>query len=242
MSGIRPYLEIKSLQDERRGIVQALIQEFNPSLEDIAVDALWVSLFAENYKKRVIDTFDKPEIGVTTELFRKRYKRRTLSDFKFYYPTHLLDSLLSVILTIDELSGKPIDIGEVQITVNVFPYEFDEELITMLADSITAKLPYKNAVRIISAADNTLTPNFFKQFTHVFKYDIFGEETANFQNNLINQPIPEVKFIVPDVFIKEPEIPMSPTDMLIATGAVLFNSLQIIPWNHTLYDCKFDKV
>lgn len=242
MAAIKPYLEIKSLQDERRGIVQAMIQEFNPSLEDIAVDALWVSLFAENYKNRVIDNFDKPEIGVTTAKFKERYKKRTISDFKFYYPTNMLENMFQVILSIDELSGKPIEVGEVQITVNVHPYDFDDEICQELAESITAKLPYKNSVKIINVPDEEMGSLFFKQFTHVFKYDVLGETTRNFQSGLEKNPIPEVKFIIPDVFIKDPDLPMSPADMLIASGAVLSNFLQIIPWSHRLYDCKFDKM
>lgn len=219
------------MYDVKRAVIEKLL---NPSVT-------FDEGFAKTYKERRIDIFNKPEIGVTQEAYAELYKNRDISIFMGkILPTPLLTSVLGIILDFDQLVGKPINLGTITHHVNIYPYELDDDLANSLTESLSAVLPYTHDIVLVKVPPKELVPSYFRKFDHVFKYDLLGENSEEFCKSLPTNPIKDVKFHIPDLFMKEPgnDLQGSPKDVILKMSVVLAPFITLIPISHAVYDYK----
>lgn len=223
------YTDITSLFDMRAGILQKLLGD-RAKFKDVYT----------KYGSRIIDDFIKPEFGITNEDFNAAFDERTISDFQYFYPTNLLTSIFPIIMDVEQLTGMPINIKAVNLTVNMWPFEPDQELLDEFRDNITKTLRYKHSLNIISSPNDDLRLSYFKQFTHVFKYDLLGRTSKNFMNNADATQIPGTKFLVPALKVKEDDKVAGTAEELIMKVAVVLSAhLTLIPINPHIFDSKY---
>ena len=230
MRVISVYTELGCLYDERRAIIERLL----PAGEK------WETTFEKLYLDRRIDWFEKPEIGVTMEKYKAAMAARDITLFTSILPTSLLTRILTLILDVDQMIGKPINIGTVGFTINCHPYVLDADMKQELETSLLAVLPYNAEIVLVDKPNNQLTASYFRPFTHVFKYDILGEASEAFCKTLAESPIKDVKFFVPDLYAKDPETKTFavPEEVIQKMGIMLSSALTLIPIRHQVYDYR----
>ncbi len=227
---VNVYTELGCLYDERRAIIERLL----PQGES------WENTFEALYQERRIDWFEKPEIGVTMERYRKAMAERDITLFTAILPTSLMTRILTLVLDVDQMIGKPINIGKVGITVNCWPYELDDEMKVDLEESLKAVVPYEADFTFIFVPDNKVTASFFRPYTHVFKYNLLGEGGKAFVETIADNPIKDVKFYVPDLYARNPETDIfaEPEEVIQKMGVMLAPALSLFPVRHQVYDYR----
>lgn len=221
------YTDLDCLVDVRRSILQRLIgdRDFDKTFP--------------NYRSRKIDRFTKPGLDFTDEDYLKAYEDRNLYDLSGVKETPLMTKLLVMILNIDKLVGKPISINKVILTVNLNHYDgFDESLQQEFRDTLNRAMRFNHEVRFVNIKESSQVPSMFKQYTHVFKYDLLLSKNYKlFFDEIADNPLPNTKFIVPSLFLKEnTQLEGTPEDLIFATSIMLAHNLILIPWDVNLYN------
>jgi len=237
------YAELHTLYDYRRGLIQWLLTEdFQGSDEARKAegDRLWDVHFAKSYKERRFDFFEYPDFNINRKRFDELFEKRSLQHFLMYYPTNFMDDMIKVILDQEGLSEKPINIQGIDLHVNIWPYQFDEET---EADFIKyAKSAFKGLadVKVISVNNTNLTPLFYRQFAYVFKYDLMMSQASEaFNATLSETPIPDTTIVIPDILIEESEhIIGLISDRIHAVAKVLALVVKMVPVAHAFYDYR----
>jgi len=237
---INVYVPLDSLFDYKQGLICKLATDETQDLPARLVQAaqLWSTKIQERYRKRNIDDFNYPELGVTHDQFVEAYENRTVEDFVFYTPSNLSSLLAKYILELELEYEQMNDIRSFKVVVNTFPYQLDEDLSNALHDSLTQRFNGNQEVVLMYKDDRTATPSFYRSFTHVFKYDIFlGKAYENFFKYLVTEPIPDVVFFVPDLFKSiEEYITNTPAAVIDGIGLALSNQMGIRAIPHYAYD------
>lgn len=222
------YTDLDCLVDMRRSILQKLIGE-NKDFEKTF----------PNFKKRVIDNFAKPGLNFTNDDYERAYSERGLIDLIGIKPTPLMFKLLVMILNIDKLVGKPINVNKVNLTINLNHYDgFDDELKQELLNTLKNNMRFNHEVTFVNIREVNQLPSYFNQFTHVFKYDLLLNKAYKpFFDRLAEEPIPNTKFIVPALYFKENKyIEASPEELIMASSTLLLPNIVLIPWDINLYN------
>lgn len=221
------YVDLDCFVDVRRSILQSLIGDMN-------FDKTF-----PNYRKRRIDSFATPSLPFTDEEYKQRYEGRNINDLAGVIETPLMSKLLVLILNVDKLIGKPINVNKVNITVNLNHYNdgFNDELCNEFKAALTRGMRFNHTVDFINVPESRQTSLFFKSFSHVFKYDLLlSKEYHHFLEGLEKHPIPETKFIVPSLLLKENAVLQNtPEEMILATSVMTSSFLKLIPWDVQLY-------
>lgn len=220
------YVDLDCFVDVRRSILQSLIGEMD-------FDKTF-----PNYRNRRIDSFATPSLPFTDEDYKQRYDNRNLSDLAGVIETPLMSKLLIIILNVDKLIGKPININKVNITINLNRYDgFNDELCNEFKAALTRGMRFNHSVDFVSIPASQQNSAFFKPFSHVFKYDLLlSKDYIHFLESLEKNPIPETKFIVPPLLLKENNVLQnSPEEMILATSVMTSSFLKLIPWDVKLY-------
>lgn len=220
------YVDLDCFVDIRRSILQTLIG-------DMDFDKTF-----PNYRKRRIDTFATPSLPFTEEQYKQRYDNRNLSDLAGVIETPLMSKLLIIILNVDKLIGKPININKVNLTVNLNRYDgFNDELRNEFSAALTRGMRFNHSINFVNVPVSQQNSTFFKAFSHVFKYDLLlSKDYFHFLESLEKNPIPETKFIVPSLLLKENNVlHNSPEEMIMATSIMTSSYLKLIPWDVQLY-------
>lgn len=237
------FAEMHTLYDYRRGLISWLLTEdFQGTLDERKAegDRLWDLHFAKSYKERRFDYFEYPEHNINRARFDELYAKRSLEHWLFYYPTNFMDDLLKVILEQENLSEKPISIQGLDLHVNIWPYQFDEEdQANFIAYCKTAFRGMVN-VKIMNIDSTNLTPLFYRQFAYVFKYDLMMSQSSEALNKTLSEtPIPDTAVIVPDILIQESEhFTGLISDRIHAVAAILGLVIKLVPINHRFYDYR----
>lgn len=250
------YADVDSFFDYRRGLLQYLMTEkdfpegYNPKTEQEAFermedrksqgDKLWALHVERNYQERRFDTFNYPQFDINEEKFKAIYKERSLKHWAtgMFYPTRLIKQLVTRIIDIESLTDKPIDIKEVRLYVNTFPYVLDEALTAELVESIRYGLKGLVAVKAIYSDPATHTAQFYGQYNYVFRYNMMHDESSEaFSESFKEHPIPETAFVLPDVLVRDNDTFAGEVkDWMIASFLWLGPALKLLPIEHSLYD------
>lgn len=251
---IEAYADVDSLFDYRRALIQKFITQGmtglsdNPTEEEetafierrrLEGDKLWDLYVAKNYQERRMDTFQYPFIQFDKFKLKELVKARTIKDWGFgYYPTNFMSKFLKVVIDQEQLTEAPISIKGVVLTINVFPYEFDEALNEALIAHCKTRFSGRVDVKVISADVRDATVNYYKQFHYVFKYDLLlNEEHKPLMESIGNPPIPNTTFIVPDLLVLENEaFEGSIGDRIFACSLGTAAVFKVVPIDRSFYD------
>lgn len=238
---LKIYTEILGLYDYRRGLLQWLMTEGivnDDELRKREGDRLWNLHMAANYKERRMDTFEFPMLGINKAKFDALFNEHKLEHWLMFYPTNMAKQLLRKVIELEQLSEKPIDIKGVTLYVNTWPYMFDGVLQDELVASLEHSFGGRFEVKLQYADMRDAEPYHYQQYDYVFKYDILGENTKNFQTKIKAQPIPDVTFVVPDILAREVEaFEGSVAERIFAYSVTVVTVVKIVPISHDFYDC-----
>lgn len=221
------YTDLDCLVDVRRNILQRLIG-----------DRDFVKTFP-NYDSRKMDRFAKPGLDFTDADYIKAYENRNLLDLQGVIETPLMSKLLVMILNIDKLIGKPININKVNLVINLYRYDgFDEELQAEFKQALDRGMRFNHEITFVNVKPSDQTPYFFNKFTHVFKYDLLlSKEYRRFFEELPDFSIKSAKFVVPALFLKENhELQGTPEDLIMSAFFMVSPHITLIPWDVKLYN------
>lgn len=238
---LRIYVELDSLFDFRRGLVQKQLvagKRFNSDAERvIEADRLWEMYVEKRYRKRVLDVFDIPELNVSTEQYRKDLKARTITDFEMYHPSAIEKSMFKMIMDLEMMEDTTPSIKGATLYVNTFPYLLDDELNAQLRDSVSRRFGGRYGVEIVHSDPSAFTALTYGQYDYVFKYDILLGNYEWFLRSLMDTQIPGTTFIVPSLFHEMNEmVKGTPEDMIYAVAPTLSPAVKIVPCSVEVYD------
>jgi len=251
---IEAYADVDSLFDYRRALIQKFITAGMTGLKDNATedevaefnerrrlegDKLWDLYVARNYQQRRMDTFEYPFIQFDKAKLKALVKQRSIKDWAFgYYPTNFMNKFLKVVVDQEQLTEAPISIKGVVLTINVFPYEFDDALSESLVAHCKTRFGGRVDVKVISADTRSATVNYYKQFDYVFKYDLLlNEEYKPLMDSIGSPPIPGTTFIVPDLLVQENEaFEGSIGDRIFACSLGVAAVFKVVPIDRSFYD------
>lgn len=239
---ISVLIPLDSLFDYRQGLICKLISKEEDDLAQRLVDSalLWDEHIKDAYANRVYDKYDYPALGLTEDKFEQAYAQRSIDDFAFYTPSNLLKVLLKSVLEVETDYDQTRNISSFTWTINTFPYQLDDDYREIIRDSIEQRFGKRYVVKFIHADESLATPSFYSSFNYVFKYDLLlSKNNERFMKHLATEPIPDVVFFVPDLFIKREEfITGKPIDVINAFAYALGNNISIRAVPHAFYDCE----
>lgn len=180
------YLPLDAILDTRMG-----------TLAKMDIEHAVRVLNTGSYHKRVTDIFE----GVDKEAFREAYAKRDIDTLKLSVVTNLVYFLRRIIK--DSLISSVINqrVEKLCFTVNVYPYDFEDEgLLEMLVGCIRFHTYSTATVQIISVPDEELTPEFCgNNFQIMILYDWInwvGKHREFFKT----RGIPGTAIVTPEMF------------------------------------------
>lgn len=236
------YTEIGSLFDERRGIITKVARESgNPKFD-------WDRNFAQIYARRRMDIFNQPELGITQEKFEARFKQRTLTDFEdekevYIRPTNLIFNMFRLVRELEFGVGQMISAQNFSVTVNLWPYDFTEELAQELQSVMKGAVKFNYSLSFVFIPPEDLTPKVLHSYGYVFKYDmLLSPDMKNYWENYIRAPDSGTKFIVPGILTSR-ELPEEmrgeePIDLITKMNFTQGGKITLVPVNKTIFDYK----
>lgn len=239
---INIYASIESFFDYRRGLLQYLMTKDieDPDKRKYEADKLWETQVADNYRKRRMDTFNYPQFNIDGAKFKELYKQRSTEHWEtgMYYPTPLINKILGVILELEGLNDKPIDISEMKLFINTFPYKFTKEQLQELTESVRIGLKGTMTVKTIYTDPSDHDSRFYGQYQYVFAYNLVSDESSTlFINGIKENPIPDTAAIIPDILIRETDTFKGPVrDWMLGAYTSLSPLIRLIPVERSLFD------
>ena len=237
---LKVYTEVQSMYDMRRGLMQWLLTEGisnDDSLRRREGDRLWDLHIAKTYAARRMDLFEYPAVGVNKAKVEALLAEAKLEHWLMYYPTSLCWTLFRKIIELEHLEEKPLDIKGVTLYVNTFPYEFGPEMEQSFLEHCNTLFGGRFEVKLQSIDTRNAEPYFYQQYNYVFKYDIMDEPYKAFQTKLMQQPIPNVTFVIPDILSREVEAFEGPVaDRIFAYSLTVSQVVKLVPISHAFYD------
>lgn len=234
------YTELDSLFDSKRAMIQHLmVPELidNEGLKQKA-DTLWDLHIAKNYKERRLDTFDFPNFGINREKFDALYDKRHLGHWSVYYPTPLIRKIVKLIVELEGIANKPLEVSSMNIVVNTFPYILDDELQDELVNQLQTALKGLGRVKLTHTDPAKHDANYYSRYNYVFKYDLLSSKDSKlFSETVAQRPIPDVTFIIPDILLNDTgEFKGPVVDIIFAMSMPLIATLKLVPVSHDVYD------
>jgi hypothetical protein len=236
------YADVEAFFDYRRGLLQCLMTDHieDPDQRKAEGDRLWDLYIARNYRDRKFDTYNYTHIGIDAERFKAIHAQRSLAHWAtgMYYPTKLISTMVARIIDIEGLTEKPMDIKEVKLFVNTWPYQFDEEHIAELVEFIRVGLRGLVQVQAFSSDPAKHDAKFYGQYNYVFRYNLLLDETCEaLMNSFQANPIPETNFVVPDVLVRPNDtFAGEHKDWMMASLLMMAPAIKLLPIEHSLYD------
>lgn len=239
---IRVYTELGSLFDERRGIITKVARESGNSRFN------WDRNFAEIYKRRRMDYFNQPELGITQEAYEARYKKRSLADFEdekevYIMPSNLIFNMFRLVRELEFGAGQMISAANFEVTVNLWPYELTESQAQELQSVMKGAVKFPFSLSFVFIEPSELTPKIFNSYGYVFKYDmLLSPEMKNYWENYIRMPDSGTKFIVPGILTSR-ELPEEmkgeePIDLITKMNFTQGGKITLVPVTKTIFDYK----
>lgn len=224
----RVLTDIDTLLDTRQGTLDVLLQSSKETFDNV---------YGPSYFKRILDKFDRVAFGITEDSYRDAFNRRGINTIIKSRPSPLLRNLFKVVVDAEGLSGKPIRVESLEITVLTHPYDLPDDLLAELKKILEHNLGYRCTVNFESRPANEVTSVYVSNFTHVFIYHLLGESYPQFTETFDKRPSPDTKLFIPAVFLKEPdEIGISPTAQIQRVSLLLGVLWTVIPLPLKFYD------
>lgn len=236
---IRVYTDFDSWWDYRKGLLFKLITDSSKSTLERTAEILtkWDQYAEKLYAERRFERYDFPHLNITHEQFLEAYKNRSVDDIVFYVPSNLNAVLFKTFMEIETQYDQYRGIRSIEIDLNTYPYIFDEQLQKELIESLRNRFRNRFKVNLIYRDISKITPLFFKNYSYVYKYDILLGDYPEFTKNLAKEPIPEVVFFVPDIYIKAVEnITGKPADVIDAFAMTVAPQIGLKSVHHSIYD------
>lgn len=239
---INVYADLESFYDYRRGLLQCLMTKDieDPDKRKYEADRLWELQIADNYRKRRMDTFNYPEFGIDKETFQEIYKQRGIEHWAtgMYYPTPLIKNMLAKVIDLESLEDKPIDIKEIKLYVNTYPYDFGKELTDELVDHLRKGMKGMVTVSAIHAEHAKLDAAFYGQYQYVFRYAfMLDEDSTAFMETMKEHPNPDTTYVIPDIISRDTDMFVgSVKDWMFGALVPLAPAGRFIPLERTLFD------
>ncbi|QBZ70772.1 hypothetical protein pETSU_191 [Edwardsiella phage pEt-SU] len=236
------YTELGSLFDERRGILTKVARESGNTKFD------WDRNFAQIYKRRRMDIFNQPELGITQEKYEARYKQRSLADFEdenevYIVPSNLIFNMFRLVRELEFGVGQMISAQNFSVTVNLWPYELTEAHAQELQSVMKGAVKFNYTLSFVFIEPSELTPKVLNSFEYVFKYDmLLSPDMKNYWENYIRMPDSGTKFIVPGILTSR-ELPEEmrgeePIDLITKMNFTQGGKITLVPVNKTIFDYK----
>lgn len=242
MNIIPCYTNMDSLFDARRGIITKVAIESGNTTFD------WDKNFAAIYRRRRFDYFNQPELGVTHEVYEKRYAQRSIDDFAdetqaYIRPSALIRNLFKIVRELEFGVGQMISAASFSLTVNIYPYILSDELLTELSSTIRGAVPFNFSLSFVSIPHDEITPAVLHSYQYVFLYGFLNSpEYKNYWLNYAFSQSTNTKFIVPDVLAKsEEELPpeMRSEELISLIGKMNITQggkITWVPYPKTIFD------
>lgn len=241
---IAMFTNVGSLFDERRGIItKVAIENGNKNFD-------WDRNFAQIYARRRYDYFHQPELGITQEKYLERFAKRSIEDFAdhtqaYIRPSKLINNMFKIAREIEFGVGQMLSVSTFSLTVNIYPYVIEGELLDELASVIRGAVPFNISLSFVDFPYEKITPTVLHSYQYVFLYDflctphyeVYWKEYARAPNS-------NVKFIIPDVLAKSPEeLPEEmrreePIELLGKMNATQGGKITWVPYPKTIFDYK----
>lgn len=126
------------------------------------------ALIKAGYHSRQVDIFD----GYDTKQYRELYAKRDKTTLMHSLPTKMMLLLRQMVDALDEQTiVRPYHTG-VEVVVNCYPYELEEEDKVTIAETVSFWTKDLAPVKVVTLADKDLSPQFCKdQFGVMIFYD-----------------------------------------------------------------------
>ncbi|AUR81010.1 hypothetical protein FDJ25_gp003 [Vibrio phage Aphrodite1] len=220
--------DLDSMLDTRQGTLDVLLEPVKETFDNV---------YGDLYFKRVLDKFDREPFGITMDRYRDAFKNRDIATIVKSRPTPLLKRLFSVVVDAEALTGKPIRVESIEITVLTAPYDLPDEVLNDLKKILEGNLGYRCSVNFDNRPAANVTGSYVSNFTHVFIYHLLGEAYSEFTKTFDQRPSPDTKLFIPAVFLKEPdELGISPTTQIQRVGLLWSVLWTVVPLPLKFYD------
>lgn len=237
------FTGMDDLFDARRGMIHKLAVESGNKRFD------WDRNFAPVYKRRRMDYFQQPEHGVTNEAYQKRYAQRSIEDFEdqdnvYVRPSNLMKNMFNIVRELEFGVGQMISASSFDLTVNLFPYVIEGELLDQLASVIRGAVPFNISLSFVNLSYEEQLPKVLHSYDFVFKYDYFiSKEMKPYWDAYAIAPPTGTKIIVPDVIAAEKELPEEMKgeeliDLIGKMNATQGGKITWVPVTKTIFDYK----
>lgn len=239
---LKVYVDVDSLFDYRRALLQYMMTEGIEDPEERVVkgDKLWAAHIERNYKERRFDTFNYPQFSIDEDRFNTIYRQRSVEHWQagMFYPTRLVKQMIKRIIDIESISDKPLEIKEIKVYVNTFPYEFSEEHLAELEECVRVGLKGLGVVSTFFSNPSDHDAKFYGNYDYVFRYNMVLDESAlAFFDSFTANPIPKTSFILPDILARGNDtFSGPPKEWMLAAFLWLGPALKLLPIEHSLYD------
>lgn len=239
---IEIFASLDDLFDARRGIITKVAIESGKTNFD------WKMNYSRIYARRRFDYFNQPELGITDEAFKERYKRRSIEDFAdetqvYIRPSKLIHHMFKIVRSLEFGEGQMISADRFNLTVNLFPYELSDELADELASRIRGAVPFNIGLSFVTVPYEEQLPAYLHNFHYVFKYDfLIGEDMKPYWDAYPSARESKVKFIIPDTLLNKaiPEEMRSeePISLLGKMNVTQGGKITWVPVSKTIFDYK----
>jgi hypothetical protein len=184
------YVDIDALLDTRLGTLALLNNEY-------AVNALM-----GDYTSRSIDSFP----DVPYEIFKKAYEKRNVDTLMLSTFTDVFVLLNSCVKSTFEAAATNVNTKPLQIQVNVFPYDLDEEEMAEISVAVWSRLKEMADVNVVNISDAFLTPQYCKDtYTMMVRYDYQSWLKIHHDSHAFEKTkMPEVSIVSPALYQKYP--------------------------------------
>lgn len=224
----RVLTDLDTLLDTRQGTLDVLLEPSKETFDNV---------YAHSYFTRILDKFDRPSFGITMDSYRDAFARRDIATIVKSRPSPLLRNLFKVVVDAEGLSGKPIRVETLEITVLTHPYDLPPDLLVELKLILEHHLGYRCKVTFVDRKAEDVTGNYVSNFTHVFIYHLLGESYPEFTKTFDQRPSPDTKLFIPAVFLKEPEeMGVSPTAQIQRISLLWSVIFTVVPLSLKFYD------
>ncbi|UVD32185.1 hypothetical protein [Vibrio phage phiKT1028] len=224
----RVLTDLDTLLDTRQGTLDVLLEPSKETFDNV---------YADTYFDRVLDKFDRQPFGITMARYRDAFERRGIDTILKSRPTRLLRNLFKVVVDAEALTGKPIRVEAIEITVLVAPYDLDDAILDELRVILEGNLGYRCKITFDRRPAKEVTGSFVSGFTHVFIYHLLGEAYPEFTKTFDARPSPDTKLFIPAVFLKEPdETGITPTAQIQRIGLLWAVLWTVVPLSLTFFD------
>lgn len=201
MSILTIYTDLDSIFDTRRGII------IHTARENGNPDFKWES-FEGVYKQRRYDIFERPELSLTDEKYKERFKNRSIDDWAdenecYFFPSSILNMMGSIVRSIEYGEQQTIFASTFDLTVNLYPFILSDELKEQLLDRIQGSFKFRVDVSFVYLENEQQTATYLNGFNYVFRYGHFlNPDLKKWAETYPESPFTGTKYIVPNVLAK----------------------------------------